>query len=116
MKFRNPWIDPRIVQLRPGQAQAYLQGHGWKLIGPAQNPLFLLFAAPGQGEDGPSVLVPLQLDQGPMLQRMIEVVEDVARHEDRWAVEVLNEMVRQPADLAPANGPAAPAKAEVAPK
>jgi hypothetical protein len=116
VKFRNPWIDPRIVQLRPEDAQAYLVRHGWKLVGPAENPLFLMFERPGGGEDSPTLLVPLQRDQGPMLQRMIELVSDLAHAEDRWAVDVLIEMLRQPAEGVPANGPTMPAKAEPAPK
>src|SRR5205085_10031601 len=38
MKFRNPWIDPRIVQARPESARAYLLCHGWKSPGPAVKP------------------------------------------------------------------------------
>ena len=116
MKFRNPWIDPRIVQLGPEEAQAYLLRHGWKLLGPAENPLLLMFEGPGEGQDTPTILVPLKLDQGPMLQRMIEVVGDLARFENRWAVDVLHDILHQPADSAATNGPTVPTKAEPAPK
>ncbi len=105
MKFRNPWIDPRIVQLGPAEARAYLARHGWKSLGPAANPILEMFEGPGDGDDTPSVLVPLETDQGPMLQRMIELVGDMARFEDRFAVDVLNEML-QPSGGSPVNGPA----------
>ena len=116
MKFRNPWIDPRIVQLGPEAAQAYLLAHGWKLLGPAANPALLMFAQPGDGEDTPTVLVPVELEEGPMLQRMIDLVADLARFENRWAVDVLSDMLRQPVAAAPANGPTVTTKAEPAPK
>ena len=116
MKFRNPWIDPRIVQLEPEAAQAYLLAHGWKLLGPAANPALLMFAQPGDGEDTPTVLVPVELDEGPMLQRMIDLVADLAHFEDRWAVDVLHDILRHPADSVAANGPAVPTMAEPAPK
>jgi hypothetical protein len=105
MKFRNPWIDPRIVQLGPAEAKAYLVRRGWKSLGPAENPLLEMFEGPDEGDDTPAVLVPLETDQGPMLQRMIELVSELARVEDRCAVDVLNEML-QLSGAAPANGPA----------
>jgi hypothetical protein len=114
MRFRNPWIDPRVVQLGPGQARAYLVRRGWKSLGPAGNPILEMFEGPDERDDTPTVLVPLETDQGPMLQRMIELVGELARFEDRWAVDVLNEML-QPSVAAPANGPAThqPAKSGV---
>jgi hypothetical protein len=105
MNFHNPWIDPRIVHLYPSVARAYLARHGWKSLGPAANPILDIFEGPGEGDDTPSVLVPLETDQGPMLQRMIELVGDMARFEDRFAVDVLNEML-QPSGGSPVNGPA----------
>jgi hypothetical protein len=41
---------------------------------------------------------------------MIEVVEGLARFEDRWAVDVLNDLLAQPADAGPSNGPGAGGK------
>jgi hypothetical protein len=104
MKFRDPWIDPRIAQLRPAEAKAYLVGRGWKSLGPASNPILEMFDRPGDREDTPSVLLPLKTDQGPMLQRMVDLVSELARFEDRWAVDVLIDMM-QPSGSAPVNGP-----------
>ena len=106
MKFRNPWIDPRIEQLGSAAAKAYLVRHGWKSLGPASNPILEMFEGPGLGEETQSVLVPLKTDHGPMLQRMIDLVGDLARFENRWAVDVLNDML-EPAGSAPINGPTA---------
>jgi len=114
MKFHNPWIDPRIVQLGSAEAKAYLTRRGWKSLGPASNPILEMFGGPGEGEDSPAVLVPLTADQGPMLQRMIDLVSELARFEDRWAVDVLSDIL-EPSGGAPVNGPAVeqPAKSGV---
>ncbi len=112
MKFHNRWIDPRITQVRPEAAQAYLLSHGWKLLGPAVNSVMLLFEAPGEDEDAPTILLPLQTDEGALLQRMIDLVADLSRFEDRWAVDVLNDILRQPCGPRPSNGPGAALPAE----
>jgi hypothetical protein len=115
MKFRNPWIDPRIVQVRYENARAYLDRHGWKSLGPAVNPILEMFEGPGAGEAKPSVLLPRQLDEGPMLQRMIDLVGDLARFEDRWAVAVLDDMLQAaPPGAVNTNGPGVTSKVEPA--
>jgi hypothetical protein len=107
MKFTNPWIDPRITQVRPEIAQAYLLAHGWKPLGPALNPDLLRFEGPAGGDDAPLVLVPLYLDEGPMLQRMIDLVGEVARFEGRWAGEVITGLLEHPSGPGESNGSAA---------
>jgi hypothetical protein len=116
VKFHNRWIDPRITQVRPEAAQAYLLSHGWKQIGPAVNPLMLMFDPPGDGNDAPSVLLPLKIDEGSLLQRMIDLVADVSRFEDRWAVDVLSDILRQSSESVPASGSGMPLSAEPTPK
>jgi len=116
MKFHNPWIDPRIVQATPEAAQDYLVHHGWKLVGPAANPLVLLFERVENGEATPAVLVPRQLDEGPMLQRMIDLVADLARFEERWAVDVLQDILAPTANAKGTNGPGVTRPVEAAPK
>jgi hypothetical protein len=115
MKFRNPWIDPRIVQARPEDAQAYLTRHGWKLIGPASDPELLRYEIEGN-ENTPTLFVPVRTGSGPALQWMIDLVADLAHFENRWAVDVLHDILRQPTDSAAANGPTVPTKAETAPR
>lgn len=116
VKFNNRWIDPRITQVRPEAAQAYLLHRGWKRVGPALNPLMLMFEAPGGENSGLTVLLPLKVDDGSLLQRMIDLVADLSRFEDRWAVDVLSDILRQPSDYAPTNGPGMPLSAEPTPK
>ena len=75
-----------------------------------------MFDTPEPRGDKPNVLLPSKLEHGPQVQRMIELVSDVALYEDRWAVDVLNDMLRQPVNAALPNGPAVPAQAEPAPR
>jgi hypothetical protein len=112
MKFRNPWIDPRILQVRPEAVQAYLLSHGWQYLGPAAVPDMLMFDTSEPRRDKANVLLPLKLDDGAYVQRLVELVGDVALHEDRWAVDVVNDILRQPVESTSSNGPAAPTKAE----
>jgi hypothetical protein len=92
MTFRNPWIDPRVAQVRSAAAQAYLRLHGWNPLPPDQ-PHLLLFEGPPGGEDSLTEQVPL-LEQGrDYTQRVIELITDLALAEDRYAVDVLNDIL-----------------------
>ena len=62
MRFRNPWIDPRILQVRPEAVQAYLLSHGWQYLGPAAMPDMLMFDTPQPRRDKANLLLPLRLD------------------------------------------------------
>jgi hypothetical protein len=112
---RNPWVDPRIVQARPEDAQAYLTRHGWKLVGPASDPELLRYEIEGN-ENAPTVFVPTRVGPGAGLQWMIDLVADLARFEDRWAVDVLQDILLQPAESAGGNGLPVPTQAEPAPR
>jgi hypothetical protein len=99
MKFRNPWIDPRILQVRPADAEDYLRRHGWKPLGPAPaNPDLMLFDGPGAGDDNPLLPVPVHTDQGADIQRMIEVITELALFEGRYAGDVLTDILQQKPD------------------
>jgi hypothetical protein len=114
--LRNPWVDPRVQQLRPEGVRAYLLAHGWEYLGPGEVPDTLMFDTPQPRGDKPNVLLPLKLEHPPQVQRMVELVGDVALHEGRWAVDVLDDMLRQPDQATPVNGPVAPTRAEPAPQ
>jgi hypothetical protein len=93
MKLRNPWIDPRVLRVRPEEARAYLDRKGWKLVGPAENPALLLFDPPEGNGDHPGVLLPLRAEQGPEVQWLIDLITDLARFEDRYAGDVISEIL-----------------------
>ena|SRR5436190_9456514 len=109
MKFKNPWIDPRIAQARAGAARTYLLEHGWE---PAETPSNTLFPFhPARKPDGPFVYVPMIPDPIWQLERMIELVGDIALAEGRYAGEVLNEILALPENNGAANGAVAEASA-----
>ena len=115
MKFRDPWIDPRILRLRPEAVRAYLLAKGWQDLGPAAVPDLLMFDTPEPWGDRPNVLLPLRLDEPAYVQRLVELVGEVALSEDRYAGDVVSDMLRQPAEGAPAPGPDGPKEDESAP-
>ena len=94
MNFNNRWIDPRVVDVRPEDAQAYLLRNGWHRMEAAANPLLVVFEKTDQHGDAVTVLLPSELDRGPLLQRMIDLLADVSRVEDRWAGAILNDVLR----------------------
>jgi hypothetical protein len=94
MKFRNPWIDPRVAEVRPKAAQAYLARNGWKPL-EADRSSLLPFAGPRGGEDSAIVRVPLREQARDYVQRIIELVTDLALAEGRYAVDVLDDLLQQ---------------------
>jgi hypothetical protein len=115
MKFRNPWIDPRVAQVRSASARTYLFQHGWKLLSPESDSL-LQFEGPFGGDVAPTVWLPVKEQARDYTQRVIELITDLALAEDRFAVEVLDDILQQSADPVPANGPSVSQPAEPAPK
>jgi hypothetical protein len=91
MKFRNPWIDPRVADLQPEAVRAYLARHGWKEIGPAENPQLVRYET--GGADAPTLFLPVRADGGASVQWMIELVGDLATWEGRFAGDVLSDIM-----------------------
>jgi hypothetical protein len=81
--------------MRPEQVQAYLSLRGWKCLGPAGDPHLLRYEQADGNEDAPTLFVPRKTDDGAGLQWLIELVEELARFEERWAAEVVGEILRQ---------------------
>jgi hypothetical protein len=118
MKFRDPWIDPRILQVDPEVVRAYLLSKGWEYLGPAKVPDMLMFDTREPRGDKPNVLLPLTLEQPHLVQRMIDLFTEVALYEDRYAGDLLNEILQLQAagKAAPADGSNLPLKARPARK
>ena len=114
MKFRNPWIDPRVAQVRSAAAQAYLHSHGWQLLPPEQ-PNLLSFLRASDADDSPKVHVPMLEQARDYPQRIIELITDLALAEGRYAVDVLNDVLQQEsAEAESRNGPDRAARVEPA--
>lgn len=103
VKTKNPWIDPRLLRLRPEAVKDYLLSKGWVLVGPAKEADMLMFDTPQPRDDKPNVLLPLKLEHGHQIQRMIELVTELALYEDRYAPDVLDAIEQQ---SEPTGGPA----------
>jgi hypothetical protein len=111
-RIRNPWIDPRVVQVRSADAQAYLLLHGWKQL-PTEQPNLLPFEGPSGGEEIPMVQVPMLEQARDYPQRVIELLTDLALAEGRYAVDVLNDLLQQSRiSAASVNGPDPAGQAE----
>jgi hypothetical protein len=112
MKLRNPWIDPRVAEVRSAAAQAYLRAHAWQPL-PVEQANLLPFTK-GSGEDEAAVLqVPVLEQARDYPQRIVEFITDLALAEGRYAVEVLNDLLQQGiVEEVPANGPTIMGKTE----
>lgn len=92
-RFRDPWIDRRVLRVRSVDAIKYMRYHGWDQI-PSANAHFQMFAGPvASGGERITQPVPLFEDAGEYVQRIIELITNVALIEDRPAIEVLDEML-----------------------
>src|SRR5262245_4510687 len=103
MMFRNPWIDPRVLQVRAADAEAYLRQRGWKSL-PSEQANLLTFEAPADDGDPATVRVPLLEKARDYPQRVIELITDLALAEKRYAVQVLDDVLKLGSDTKAANG------------
>jgi hypothetical protein len=77
----------------------------------------LVFQEPGSAEGGPFYqFVPDTEQRRDYLARIYELLAALAEIEDRYAGEVLSDVLRQPSpESVPTNGPAAPTQSEPSP-
>ncbi len=88
------WVDPRLKSVKVAEVQAYLLGRGW-ITRPAPRPSQLAFEEPAGSRDGPALLYTPSSEQfSDYPQRILEVVTELAEIEDRYAVDVLNDILR----------------------
>jgi hypothetical protein len=107
------WIDPRVRALRLEDVIAYLERRGWKELPPDRKG-FRAFQEPtGEVVDGHPVcqLVPDSEGFDTYAQLMFELVTGLAEFEDRQAVEVIDDIVRERPVSADANGSTVPTSA-----
>ena len=95
MNFQfNPWIDPRVEQLRMVQIENYLRRHGWKEVKSKVTRLRTFRDAQLNGVFLPDV------DDDEFLRYAIDAVACLARAEDRYAGDVLTDVLSQSATAA----------------
>ncbi len=114
MTFSNPWIDPRIPRVMPESMRAYLLSHGWEDLGPATMPDLVMFDTPQPRGEKPNVLLPMSLEHPYQIQRLVELVTEVARYEGRFAGDVLSDVPSEPENGSTGNGSPAVARTPAA--
>jgi hypothetical protein len=106
MKLSNPWIDPRVSEVRPSAVRAYLTHRGWVALDDSEAN-FQEFEPPSRDDNAMIIRVP-QREQGrDYPQRVIEMITDLAMTERRSAVAILDDLLatKEPsANGVPASG------------
>jgi hypothetical protein len=88
------WIDPRLSSVRVADVRAYLLRRGWKPVLP-DRPHTLVFEEPPGDPEGPLYqFVPAEEQAPDYTRRMFDLVTGLAEFEDRYAVDVLNDILR----------------------
>ena len=102
-EVQRRWTDPRLFRVRVADLQAYLLRHGWQPA-PPDRPHVLVFREPEVGEDGPLYQwVPDSENYRDYPARVYELLAAVAEIEDRYAGDVLTDVLRA-AGQEPPNG------------
>lgn len=95
------WVDPRLWTVRVRDVRSYLERKGWNPCA-ATRPHQLAFEEPGTHPDGPARLYLPDSEQfSDYPQRLLEVVTAIAELEDRYAVDVLNDILCRPGSNEP---------------
>ena len=104
------WIDPRIAQVKVEGARSYLIKHGWTRQ-PYPRPEVEVYAGP-LDDDGKPILVLLPASESLVDYhlRIEDLLGTLAFVEDRYAVDVLNDILQAGSSSPPSpNGAAASA-------
>jgi hypothetical protein len=112
-ELRQRWVDPRLASVRVAHVLAYLLAKGWKEV-PSDRDGSRVFEEPVAGANGPFYqFVPLD-ENWPGFQALIwELVAHLAHIEDRYAGDVLTDILNAGADTT-ANGAAGEQPPQVA--
>ena len=104
IRFRNPWIDPRVLDVQPADAEAYLRTRGWEEA-ESGNPHWKRFLSP-TGRDREAVLLPTATPDDALVNLLVECVGKIAAWEGRFAGELLNELLAGPSGIRSNGAPA----------
>lgn len=110
------WMDPRLPSVRVAQIRAYLLRKGWKQV-PPDRPHVLVFEEPKTHDDESFYqLVPDTEQRRDYVTRVYELLAALASSEDRYAGDVLSDILQQAVESVSTNGPTIPMPAEHARK
>src|ERR1700730_16850896 len=95
MNNLDRWVDPRVRQVKAAQLQAYLIARGWQPK-PSPRSQVMLFEEPS-GHEGEPVLqtVPAHDGVSDCTDAIVRAITNLAVVEDRSAVNVLNDILKQ---------------------
>jgi hypothetical protein len=104
------WVDPRIKQVTGASIRSYMEQHGWTLQ-PFPGPELLVFGGQVDDDGEPiELVVPPDDTYIDYPLRVEQLISALSVLEDRYAVEVLNDILQAGSSTpAPANGAAASA-------
>ena len=98
------WLDPRLYSVRVAQLRAYLLHQGWKAA-PPDRPGFLVFEEPTTDEAEPLYqFVPESEDWEGYPAQLYDLIAAIAEVEDRYAGDVLTDILREAAAVEPDAG------------
>jgi hypothetical protein len=110
------WLDPRLRTVRVADIQAYLLRKGWKPVPPDRSDV-LVFQEPTVREAGPLYqFVPNTEQHRDYVARIYELLAALGEIEDRYAGDVLTDILRQSPASVPADGSGVPLPTEPTPK
>lgn len=110
------WIDPRLRQVRVANIVAYLRSKGWKSV-PPDGPHDLVFQEPIPTPEGPLYQwIPVTEQRRDYLARIYELLAALGEIEDRYAGDVLTDILRQSPESVPTDGSGLPLPIEPTPK
>lgn len=95
MNNMDRWVDPRVQLVQVADLCAYLRSRGWTLK-PFPRPQVLMFEEPLGHEGEPIVqAVPASEKFRGYRDEVVGVITNLAAIEDRYAVDVLNDILHQ---------------------
>jgi hypothetical protein len=90
------WLDPRLFTVRVPQIQAYLLEKRWQPVTP-DRPGMLVFQEPVVSEQGPLYqFVPKEEGEESYPAQVYQLLAALAEIEDRYAGDVLTDILRMP--------------------
>lgn len=87
------WVDPRICLVRVADLRAYLLARGWQVHPQARSEM--IFFEKAEGADSRTIAVPSSEEFSDYIQRITEAITSLAGSEQRYAVEVLDDILSQ---------------------
>jgi hypothetical protein len=93
--MRNPWVDPRLGQVRAAAAKAYLLAHGW-VLDPRSDDEMWVFTGP-LADDGEPILQVLPTSEGMRAfpYRIEELIGALSILENRHPRDILEDMLNE---------------------